>query len=80
MTRCQACPDVDWESFWSSYTFASADPSGQVVAAPSMFEPGSPWKLRIAVGGAVVALIAGGYLLQRLRRRAGARSESAGGS
>ena len=72
MVRCQDCSDADWESCWTSYTFASADPSGSVVAAPSMFAPSSPrfGILRIvAVLAGAAVLAAGGYLFLRRRRR-----------
>jgi uncharacterized GH25 family protein len=42
MVRCTGCADADWESFWTSYTFASANPSGSAVAAPSMLAPKPP--------------------------------------
>jgi hypothetical protein len=50
MVRCTGCADADWESFWTSYTFASADPSGKAVAAPSMLapKPPGPWLRELA--------------------------------
>jgi uncharacterized GH25 family protein len=71
MVRCAGCADADWESFWGAYTFASADPSGRVVAAPPMLAPSGGGKLRIAgaiaAGAALVA--AAIYVLRRRRRR-----------
>lgn len=48
MERCQACPDADWESFWTAYTFgngeptaAGAAPAAGSAAAPAGATPGS---------------------------------------
>lgn len=34
MERCQACPDADWESFWTAYTFGNGEPTA-AGAAPA---------------------------------------------
>jgi uncharacterized GH25 family protein len=74
MIRCEACPDVDWESFWSSYTFASADPSVDVVAAPSMFVRRSWLPGALRVGALIaVALVLGAVAFRFVRGRARAR-------
>ena len=75
MVRCEACADADWESFWASYTFASADPSGAAVVAPSMLGPepkppardrGSP--RRIGAITVALALVGAAYLAWRRAR------------
>jgi uncharacterized GH25 family protein len=58
MVRCEGCADADWESFWTSYTFASWPEPGKSVVAPSMKEPaGARWPLFLGIA-AVVALLA----------------------
>jgi uncharacterized GH25 family protein len=81
MVRCQDCADVDWESFWASYTFASADPSGADVEAPSMFDPrpapspaGEGHTLRTVVIALAVASGAVAFIAMRLRQRRHSRS------
>lgn len=72
MIRCEKCDDADWESFWASYTFATASVSGGSVCAPDMFTAAKTSRTMIAViGGAMgifVALVSG-YLLRRRARR-----------
>ena len=75
MTRCEGCDDADWQSFWSSYSFASA--SAPTVVAPNMFSPqptsgptsGRGWVTwaALATGFGVLASVA--IIVVRRRRR-----------
>lgn len=60
MVRCEACPDADWESFWTSYTFATANAG---ASNPR------PWPLIAAVAGLSAVVLA---ILVRRRRAGGA--------
>ncbi|HWO18408.1 MAG TPA: DUF4198 domain-containing protein [Kofleriaceae bacterium] len=70
MVRCAGCPDADWESFWTSYSFASANPAGGTVASPSMFapKPRALGRTVIFVAVAAAAALAGVIYLRRRRR------------
>jgi Domain of unknown function (DUF4198) len=65
MIRCEGCADADWESFWSSYSFASSEGAGVVVAAPAMISPGGPPWTMILIAAAAAALATGGALWRR---------------
>lgn len=71
MIRCEGCSDADWESFWTSYSFATmpAPTSGgeaRLVVAPSMFPPAAPhWPLILAAGAGAAALALGGAMWRR---------------
>jgi uncharacterized GH25 family protein len=68
MVRCEGCPDADWESFWTSYTFATLGYPGATVVAPPMMAPMLPRRSMIIVAavGALVLIIG----VAAIRRRA----------
>lgn len=74
MVRCEGCPDADWESFWTSYTFGSWRGSGATVAAPSMMAaPSGPsWKLIAAAALGAIAVAFGGSMWRRRAMQRGA--------
>jgi hypothetical protein len=73
MVRCDGCPDADWESFWASYTFASADPSGAAVKAPPMLpdpvHSRPPWQMILIALAGLLAIMLGVVLARRRGRR-----------
>jgi hypothetical protein len=78
MVRCEGCADAEWETFWSSYFFATPSADGDTVVASSMFpvpteakSPRSPRDFVIAVVaiGPVWGLLSlGMWLLRRARK------------
>lgn len=72
MIRCEKCDDADWESFWASYTFATANASGGSIRAPDMFPAAKMSRTKTAViSGAlgIFTTILGAYFLRRRARR-----------
>ncbi len=79
MIRCDGCDDADWASFWTSYSFATADESGAVVEAPSMLsgsvsappisEPVGRWRL-LAIAFVILTLASTLYFVRRRRTKA----------
>lgn len=71
MTRCEGCDDADWQSFWSSYSFASA--SARTVVAPDMLAPhptsGRGWVTWAALATGLGVLASVAYVIVRRRRR-----------
>ncbi len=66
MVRCEGCSDADWESFWTSYTFATLRGPGVTVVAPSMMAPAVPrWTLVIAAAVGALVLIIGATVWRR---------------
>lgn len=67
MVRCDGCADADWESFWTSYTFASWPAAGMSVVAPSMMPPPEAprWPMILAAAAGAAVLLVGRALWSR---------------